>query len=439
VVVVACSLGGSAPHARAADALSTIARDAYVFTFPLYETYRVRYQMQYSPANPRRVPPNQFLKVRTLADSTSRRVTTPNNDTLYCSAFLDLSRGPLLFEAPEIADRYYSFAFMDFYTNNFSYIGTRTTGPRAGRYLIVGPGWSGPAPEGARVLASPTNAVWLLGRFLVSDPSDLPQVHQLQDAVKLSPLLPGATVPAFDGPPIVPDDPWNYFAVVNHALTQNPPPARDTAIVSRMAAIGVGPGRTFDGARFDDKERQELLAGIQDAKRLIAAEDLGGKVVNGWAYPPRDIGNFGEDYLRRAATALKGLGAVEPAEATYLSHVGEALDGSRTYRLRFDRDRLPPVAAFWSLSIYEVMPDKRRFFADNPIHRYSIGDRTPRLQRSADGSLEIYIQHASPGAARESNWLPAPPGPFALILRGYLPRAPLLDGTYAPPPLERTP
>ena len=199
MLVLVFLLGGTAPPARGEDALRAIARDAYVFTFPLHETYRVRYQMLYSPANPRRVPPNQFLKGRQLADHTSRRVTAPNNDTLYSSAFLDLSRGPLVLDVPEITDRYYSFAVMDFYTNNTAYVGTRTTGTRARTYPIVGPAWRGTAPQGGHVIASPTNAVWLLGRFLVSDASDLPRAHRLQDAVSSlrSPLaapLPSSTV-----------------------------------------------------------------------------------------------------------------------------------------------------------------------------------------------------------------------------------------------------
>jgi hypothetical protein len=328
---------------------------------------------------------------------------------------------------------------MDFYSNDFAYVGTRATGSRAGRYLIAGPGWAGAAlPEGARLIAAPTNAVWLLGRFLVADASDLPAVHRLQDKLQLAPLAAG-NAPRFDGPALDPDDPWNFFAVANHALTENPPPARDAAMVARMAAIDVGPGKRFDASRFDAAQQQALLAGIAEAKRLIAAKSLRGKVVNGWAYGVPGVGNFGTDYLLRAAVALKGLAALEPAEAVYLTYVGAPLDGSAAYMLHFAADGLPPAAAFWSLSIYQVMPDGRLFFADNPIHRYSIGDRTPGLRRNADGSLDLAIQAAMPPEAERGNWLPAPAGPLALILRAYLPAAALLDETYAPPALERQP
>jgi hypothetical protein len=435
-VLIAATLAGAA-GAHAEDDLAAAARDTYVYTFPLHEMYRVRYLADYSPANPRRVPVNHFLHRRELADHTSRGVTTPNNDTLYSSSFLDLSHGPLVLEVPEITDRYFSLALIDFYTNNFAYIGTRTGNRR--NYLIAGPGWKGQQAGDRQLIASPTNAVWLLGRFLVRGAGDLPRVHGLQDSLKLYPVAGADPPPSSAIPAVTPSDPWNYFAVVSHALTENPPPQRDAAIVARMAAIGLAPGQVFDPARFDATQRQALLAGVEQGRQLVAAGNPRGKVVDGWAYPVPGIGNFGTDYLLRAATALKGLAALEPIEATTLSHVGEPLDGSRSYRLHFEHDRLPPVAAFWSLSIYEIMPDKRLFFADNPIRRYSIGDRTPDLRRNQDGSLDLHIQHASPGGARESNWLPAPAGPFALILRAYLPGPGLIAGTYAPPPLEREP
>ena len=160
-------------------------------------------------------------------------------------------------------------------------------------------------------------------------------------------------------------------------------------------------------------------------------------MVNGWAYGVPGIGNFGTDYLLRAATALRGLAALEPAEAIYLSYVGAPLDSSGVYRMHFDAGQLPPVAAFWSLSIYQVEPDGRLFFADNPIHRYSIGDRTPGLQTQSRRLARLFIQHASPDAAPASNWLPAPAGHIALILRAYIPGPQLLDRSYAPPPLTR--
>ena len=257
-LLLALILCGS-PGASADDGLSELARDAYIYTFPLHEMYRVRYQSLYNWVNPQRVAVNHFAHRRALSDHTSRRVTTPNNDTIYSSAFLDLSGGPLVLDVPAVANRYYSLAFMDFYTNNFAYIGTRTTGEGAGRYVIVGPAAKDAAvPARAQRIVSPTNAVWLLGRFLVVDENDLPNVHRLQDALKLTPLGAGST-PRFDGPRARPGRSVDYFAVVDHALTQNPPPAQDAALMARFAAIDVGPGRRFDPTRLDAAQQQALL------------------------------------------------------------------------------------------------------------------------------------------------------------------------------------
>ncbi len=433
VAALACSFGPST-LARAETDLAAIARDMYVFTFPLHENYRVRHLVTQAAPAPQRVATNAFLHRRDLVDHTSRRVTTPNNDTLYSQSFLDLSRGPVVLEVPEVAERYYTFALMDFYSNNFAYVGTRTTGTAAGKHLVAGPGWRGTAPDGMHVIASPTNAVWMLGRILVTSPEDLPRVRTLQDRLKLYSLSESGPAPVFDGPPLAPGDPWGYVAIVNHALTENPPPARDAAAVARFAAIGVGPGLRFDRDRISAEQQAAIVAGIKEGERLVAAKELSGTVVQGWSYPTQGMGNFGADFLLRAGTALKLLAALEPAEAVYLSYVGEPLDGSRRYRLRFDAGRLPPVHAF-----YEAMPDKRLFFADNPIKRYAIGDRTPGLRVGANGSLDIDIRHDSPGTERESNWLPAPAGPFALVLRAYVPKPELLDGRYRLPALEREP
>lgn len=423
--------GVTMTRVRAENDVAAVARDMYIFTFPLHEFYRVRY------ATSRRQPINQFWHFRKLLDHTARTVTTPNNDTLYSTAFLDLSHGPQLLEVPEISDRYYSVALMDSYTNNFAYIGTRTTGTAAGKYLIAGPGWKDSPPTGTRIILSPTNSVWLLVRVQVNDASDLPRLHGLQDSFKLSAALETAASLPLEGPPIDPNDPWNYFAVANHALAENPPSQKDNAILSRIAAIHVGPGEHFDPGKLSAADQNQLLAGIEEAKGIIAAKELKSKVVNGWAYPVPGIGNFGSDYLLRAATALKLLAALEVEEATYMFYVGEPLDGSHRYRLHFEPNNLPPVDAFWSFSMYEVLPDKRMFFTDNPIKRYSIGDRTPGLRRNANGSLDIYFQRESPAGDREGNWLPAPTGPFEVVFRAYLPKQGLLDGTYVLPSLER--
>jgi len=428
------------PGAAPAPDLTDLARYAYVFTFPLYEMYRIRYLALCSPLNPRPAIINTFRHRRTLADAESRAVTAPNADTLYSSANLDLSGGPLLLEVPAIPDRYYSLAFMDFYTNNFAYIGTRTTGTGSGRYLVAGPGWQGAAPLTTAVIRSPTNAVWLLARFLVNGPRDLPGAQRVQDELSLAPLDANQPAPAScQGPAVDPGEQWNYFAIVDYAMTDNPPPARDAAAVTRIAAIGLGPGQRFDPARFDAAAQQAILAGIAQAKAEIAAPGQPTRIVHGWAYPPPGVGDFGTNYRLRAVVALTGLAALSAEEATYINYAGDPLIGTRRYRLHFAAGAEPPVRAFWSLSAYEIMPDNRRFFAANPLDRYSIGDKTPGLKRNLDGSLDLVLQHASPGPAQESNWLPIPAGRFTLSLRAYWPESPMLDGSYAPPPVTVDP
>ena len=431
------ALAQAATDVRDIPDIPGLARDMYIFTFPLYEFYRLRSVGIISGLGSQPARINQFQHSRELIDHTYRIVPSPNNDTLYSSAFLDLSRGPLILEVPKISNRYYSLAFMDSYTNNFAYVGTRATGTGAGKYLIAGPDWTGSARPGEQVISSPTNAVWLLGRILITGADDLPRVHDLQDLLKLHPAPETEAPLPFDGPPIVADDRWNYFAVVNHALTQNPPRRNEAAVITRMNAINVGPGQKFDPAKISEAERNAVLSGIEIAKRLISTNNPSDKVVNGWRYPVPGIGNFGTNYLQRAATARSGLGALESEEAMYLGYVGEPLEGSRSYRLRFESDKFPPVNAFWSITMYEVMPDGRRFFTDNPIKRYSIGDRTPGLSRSADGSLEIYIQREAPSGGRETNWLPTPAGRFSMTLRAYLPKQEHLEHRYAPPSLTR--
>jgi hypothetical protein len=296
------------------------------------------------------------------------------------------------------------------------------------------------------VIAAPTNAVWLLGRFLVDGEHDLSTVHALQDRLALKPLsADGRGAPRKrDGATLKPDpgDPWNYFAVVNSALTENPPPARDRRVAADLARIGLAPDASFDVGRFSTEERAALLTGMAAAKRELETAVTPPIVGRpGWTKPRADLGNFGTDYFFRAIVAQVGLAALEPQEAMYLSPTGDAdgmpTDGTHRYLLHFLKGALPPVDAFWSLTMYQVEPDQRRFLFANPINRYSIGDRTKGLVSNPDGSLDIFIQHLSPGAAKEGNWLPAPTGRFVLSLRAYQPRRELLNGRYLLPVLQR--
>jgi hypothetical protein len=441
--------------------LHDLARRAVIYLFPVYEMYRTRWNATVNEANPVRGRLNRFQHVPVLATHKSRAVTTPNTDTLYSSVWLDLSLEPLFLTVPPMGERYYSFAFMSLFTDNFAYVCRRLHGGKPAPRMIVGPAWQGVAPSEAVLVRAPTNGVWLLGRILVDGPDDLAAVRALQGKTLLetpdmrnerrileteelmrqrSTLPPQAVA---DWPATNPADPFNLFDVGLRALGESPLGDRDRAVMESFADLKLRPGRKFDARAFSEPERTAIQAGIAEAKAEIrAAGKRYGETVNGWNYPARNLGNFGDDYLYRALVALSGLAALETAEATYLGcttdESGQPLDGRNRYVLRFAPGQLPPAKAFWSLSMYEQMPDGRAFFTDNQLGRYAIGDRTKGLKTGADGALEIYMQHERPAAEKEPNWLPAPAsGPIRLVLRAYEPQEALLDGRYHLPPVRR--
>ncbi len=331
--------------------------------------------------------------------------------------------------------------------------------------MIVGPAWQGDASHDVTVVRAPTNGVWLLGRILVDGPADLETVRALQAKTLLETpdmrnerriletreLMRQRTVlpvePAADWPPINHSDPFDLLEVGMRALGESPLGERDKSVLEDFAPLHLRPGFKFDARAFDTAEREAIEQGLVQAQADIrAAGRRYGTVVNGWSYPERNLGNFGDDYLYRALVALTGLAALETVEATYLTCNVDAehrpLDGRSNgvngrYVLRFEPGQLPPTKAFWSLSMYEVTPEGRAYFTDNPLGRYAIGDRTQGLVHGADGSLEIRLQHERPEPNRQANWLPAPAGPMRLVLRAYEPGKSLLDGSYRVPPVRR--
>jgi hypothetical protein len=407
--------------------LAEAARAAWIYALPLIEVATTRQRGQ---ALGHRM--GVFAHVRNLANPRHRAVTTPNNDTLYSTAQLDLSAGPVTITLPPTGARYASLALMDAYTNNFAILGTRTTGPDGGTFRLVGPG---EAAEGLNVIRAPTDHVWALARILVDGPHDLEAAREAQAGFSMQ--GPACESP---GPCAARDADWRaYFTSAAALMAANPPPATDLAVLRRMAPLGLP--QAFDTDRFSAAQVAEIEAGVAEAKRAVRQGGLGGGgYVEGWSYPDARLGDFDQDYGYRAAVALSGLAALPPAEAMYMRAQGEGprdlLDGTRTYRLRFPADRPLPVNAFWSLSLYEATDDGQFFFTENPLARYAIGDRTPGLKTNADGSLDIWIGHASRGAEREANWLPAPAGPFTVFMRAYLPKPELLRGYYRMPPLE---
>ncbi|MCW5759535.1 MAG: DUF1254 domain-containing protein [Phenylobacterium sp.] len=425
---------GAAPAARAfaaAGDLKAAAREAWLYGLPLIEMATTRARALKGDGTIG-AGLNAFRHTRQLATDKSRGVTSPNNDTLYSGAWMDLTKGPLTLTLPPTGERYISVAGMSMYTDNDFVLGTRTTGGAGGRYTIAGPGQAGEGPDVVR-LKTPEG--WVLVRILVDGPDDLPAVHKLQDGLRMS--GPAATAPAAFAERAAP--PLEYFASVARLLKANPPPATDGALFGRTAALGLTARGGFDPKRFDAAAMAEIAAGVAEAQRALRGMRPGA-AVQGWSYPRTTLGDFNQDYLFRAAVALGGLAALPPAEAMYMQPVaeqGRMITGAGPYRLHFPADRLPAVDAFWSLTMYEATPDGQFFLVENPIRRYSIGDRTPGLRKNADGSLTLWIARSDPGGDRSPNWLPAPPqGPFSLSFRAYLPNDEFRDGRYRLPALE---
>lgn len=406
--------------------LKAAARAAFIYTLPLIEIATTRQRGQ-GLGHAMAV----FAHVRHLANHRHRAVTTPNNDTLYSTAQIDLSAGPVTITIPATGERYFSLALMDAYTNNFAILGTRTTGPEGGTFRLVGPG---EVVEGWNIIRAPTNHVWALARTLVDGPHDLEAAREVQAGLSMQ--GPAADAP---GPYAARSADWReYFASAAALMAANPPPVTDLAILRTMVPLELVDG--FDPDRFSAAEIAEIEAGVAEARLAVRKGGLGGaSYMESWSYPSSRLGDFDQDYAYRAVVALSGLAALPPAEAMYMRAQGhgprDLLDGTKTWRLHFPADRPLPVNSFWSLSLYEATDDGQFFFTDNPLARYAIGDRTAGLKTNADGSLDIWIGHADPGPERASNWLPAPAGPFALFLRAYLPKPELLDGHYRLPPI----
>jgi hypothetical protein len=428
LAALAAAAGAAAAPAWAGEPLGLrdAAREAWLYCLPLIEMAQVRARTLAAGPGGR---VNVFNHARALAGPANRGVTTPNTDTLYSSAWIDLSGEPATLTLPPTGNRYFSLALMDMYSNNFAVLGTRTTGGDGGVFTLAGP--RGPAEPGA--IRSPTNWVWALGRTLVDGPADLDAVHAIQNRLAIT----APTAGRVPGPPTGRGAPWNeYFAYAQMLIADNSPPATDLGFFRRIRALQLGLAHGFEQARFSNEEMEIAAAGVEDAKALLRAP-APEPVIQGWTYPDPRLGDFGQNYALRARTALGALAALPPQEAMYLFAV--APDGSR----RFDGDgrwrlHLPgplPVDGFWSLTMYEATADGQFFMTENPAHRYAIGDRTSGLRRGADGSIDIVISRSDPVLAGY-NWLPAPAsGPWTVVLRAYLPKPELLDGRYRVPAL----
>jgi DNA sulfur modification protein DndE len=426
--------------------------DAYVYGYPLV-TMEVTRRVMTNVKAPEdtRAPMGQFAHQKEYPSPSFKDITAPNADTLYSTAWVDVSKEPYILHLPDEAGRYYLMPLLDGWTNVFASPGTRTTGTKAGDYAITGPSFKGALPKDVKELRSPTNLVWVLGRtYCDGSPADFDAVHTLQTKYSLTPLSSFGkpyTPPAGKVDPNVdmstpPREQVNrmtaqeFFALMATAMKKNPPARDDQPMVAKLAKIGVVPGKDFDANSLSAAAIKGLERAPKAAQETISAsEPKIGTLVNGWLIPNR-TGQYGTDYLTRAVVAMVGLGANLPEDAVYpLAKVdgdGKPLSGANRYVIHFDKKDLPPVKGFWSLTMY----DDHMFFVDNPLHKYTVSPRN-QLKLNDDGSLDLYVQHDSPGEEKEANWLPAPSDPFILALRLYWPDASVVSGQWKPPPIKR--
>jgi hypothetical protein len=445
-------IGGAFAHSPE-TATRDLAIEAYIFGYPLV-TMEMTRRVLTNAAKPEGLhgPMGQFANAREYPTAAFRDVTAPNADTLYSSGWLDLSQEPYVLHVPDEHGRYYMMPMLEGWTNVFADPGTRTTGTGAGDFAIVGPGWHGELPPGVEELRSSTNLVWIIGRtYCTGTPEDYAAVHGIQDEYKLVPLSawgkpytppPGTADPSIDTKTPVREqvermDTVSFLALLARLMKQNPPYAEDASFLERLKPIGLVPGQDFDPSKIAS------APGIQDVPKLaverIAAHfQSGGEDLNGWEFF-KPAGRYGTDYIQRALITRYGLGCKILEDAVYpttkTDFAGQKLDGANRYVIRFPRGQMPPVRGFWSLTMYNA----QFFFIANPLNRYTLSARNA-LKADPDGTVELLIQASSPGPDKEANWLPAPNGPFVLMLRFYWPkeRPPsILDGTWKPPAVEK--
>jgi hypothetical protein len=378
-------------------------------------------------------------------------VVRPNFDTLYSIAFLDLTEGPVVVSVPDTAGRYYMLPMMDMWTDVFAVPGSRTTGAGAGHFTVVPQGRDGVVPDGTTRIEAPTPYVWIIGRTQTNGPADYEAVHEIQRGFTVTPSSRWpdtppqveASVDAAVDMETAPLDQVNslegpdLFAYAAELMILHPPHLIDQPIIARMAQIGIEAGKPLDIDALSPSVRVALDGAPRSAQEAMhdAIPRLS-PVVNGWTIARSNMGVYGTNYLFRAVIAMIGLGANLPEDAVYpmLLHdsSGDEPVGDHNYVLHFDADQLPPVDAFWSVTMYNI----EGFPVPNPLDRYALGDRDPLVYKD-DGSLDLYIGQESPNAGLEPNWLPAPPGPLGVTMRLYGPRPEVLDGRWDPPPLQR--
>lgn len=463
-LLAACTTTGSeetpTPPPRPGPAVVTpeqaraIAKEAYIYGFPMVDNYRVQYAYFVDKEDPEyKGGWNEIHNTARVYTPEDTAIQTPNSDTPYSAVGADLRAEPLVLTVPPIdQDRYYSLQFVDGYTYNFAYLGSRTTGNGGGKYLLAGPNWKGDKPEGVNdVIRSDTELAFVLYRTQLLGPSDLDSVKKIQAGYQVTPLSvflsqppPAPAAPIDFVPPLTSEQQRTspqFFEILNFAMRFAPAPPTEQDLRARFATIGIGPEGDFDADKLSPEMRAAIEGGMADAwaefdtfkKDKVDTDQVSSADFFGTAT------DLAGNYLYRMAGAVLGIYGNTAAEALYPGafndSTGAPLTGANKYTYRFEPGQLPPVNAFWSLTMYEL---PQSLLVTNPMNRYLINSpMLPSLRADPDGGYTFSIQNESPGIQDESNWLPAPEGPFVVVLRLYWPKPDALNGTWkAPKPVK---
>ncbi len=439
--------------ALSAQEAEEIGVNAYLYFYPLVTMDVTRRQMTNleSGKKPGYGPMNEFSHVREYPLADMKVVVRPNFDTLYSIAWLDLVKEPIILTVPDTDGRYYLMPLLDMWTDVFAVPGKRTTGTQAGHYAVVPQGWKGKLPKDVQRIDAPTPQVWAIGRTQTNGPDDYAAVHKVQDGFKLTPLSQWGKMPKpvkavidpsldMKTPPLEQVNQMSaaaFFKYAAEVMKVNPPHIADWSMAAQLKKIGIEPGKSFDYDKLDSVVKSALDKAPADSQALMKWKlPTVARVVNGWSMNTDTMGVYGDYYLKRAMVTMLGLGANQPADAIYPMNVADAdgkpMNGDQNYVLHFSKEELPPVEAFWSVTMY----DAEGYQAANAINRFAVSSWMP-FQYNTDGSLDIYIQNENPGAGKEANWLPAPKGPFGVTMRLYAPKANALDGRWNPPAVKR--
>ena len=443
--------------ARAADITPAearaIAKEAYIYGFPMVDSYRIQYSYFVDRQNPEfKAPWNQLHNIPRVYTPADTAIQTPNSDTPYSMIGMDLRAEPIVLTVPAIEkERYYSIQLIDAYTFNFDYIGSRATGNEAGSFVIAGPTWKGETPEGVKkVLRSETEVVLGFYRTQLFNPADLDNVKKVQAGYKAQPLSAFLGTAAPKAAPVIdfikPLTPAEektspeFFNILNFILQFCPTNPSETELMARFAKIGVGAEKTFDASKLSPEMKTAIEQGVGDAWAAFGGlqkELAAGKLTSGNVFGTREY--LKNNYLYRMAAAVLGIYGNSKQEAMYpyyaVDEAKQKLEGANRYTLRFAPGQLPPVHAFWSLTMYEL---PQSLLVANPLNRYLLNSpMLPQFKRDADGGLTLLVQNESPGKDKEANWLPAPKGPFMMAMRLYWPKDEAVEGKWIAPKLKK--